>query len=178
MEPEYVELISILTSDFAKSISDNEVEKEKLIQAFREYMVSTIESIKHSDSKYINKDIKSVKRVLGRIANEIYGMSVTAMKQRLLEDESFEEIRIISVDAFDLAKRKKFGEKIEVDFDASSKIKQMQELLENVASYNKVQAKKFISEAILDLQYICENEENVSSIRLYHFMKEYDEEER
>lgn len=170
MEQEYVELISKLTSDFEKRIPDNEMEKERLIEMFKIYLTESVSDIKNSKSKFISKDSETIKRILKKIAYEICEMDITSMKQSLLQDKSFEEIRMISGDAFELAKRKKVGENIEIDFDISDKIRQLDELLKKVEPYNIMKAKELISEAVLDLKYVCEDEKKVSSIRLYHFM--------
>lgn len=182
MEQEYINLISEIVMSFNDSILDSEKEKQKLIQAFRKYMESELHYIINSNYDFVSKDQEFIKKYLERVAERVLRMDVNTKKQNLLEDKSFQQIRNISLDIFELAQRKKIGEKVHVEFNISSKIKEMDELLENVASYNKEQAENFISDAILDLKYICENEENMSSLRLYHFMQNQkpkdDEEER
>lgn len=182
MDQEYIDLINELVYNFSKKISDDELEKERLVLKFRERLTSLVSNIKNSEIKFISKDAETIKRILTKIACEFCDMDITSMKQRLLEDKKLEEIRTISVGAFELAKRKKMGENIEIDFDYSSKIKQLSELLEKVAPYNVGQARKLVSEAVLDLKYVCQSEERVLSLRLYHFMnsigKKRDEGER
>lgn len=170
MEQEYLDLILRLTNDFEKSVLDNEKEKEQLVQSFRKYLELAVDTIKTSNSKFISKDSETIKRSLTKIAREFCDMDITSMKQRLLEDENLKEIQTISEEVFELAKRKKLGKNIESDFDYPSKIKQLSELLKKVAPYNVGQARKLVSEAVLDLKYVCENEERVSSLRLYYFM--------
>ena len=64
------------------------------------------------------------------------------------------------------AQRKLNNEDIKIEFEDSEKIKEMQNLLKDVKEYNIQKAKKLISEAILDLNYINEKSTDICSLRL------------
>ncbi len=173
MEKEIEDLISKLTDDFGKSVSQEEKERENLIEAFEKYMHFAVKTLQESESKFIQKDTESIKSVLNRVAKNLIEENITSKKRELLEDKPFEEIRKISVEIFGKAKNKMNGEEVEKVEDIEAKTKDLNNLLGKVQEYNRERAAMFISDAQIDLQYITsEKEVDALSLRLYHYKKE------
>ena len=93
-------------------------------------------------------------------------MQVKEKKSRLLHDESFYKIILISNEAFNKAKSILLSSAIEKDFDSSKKIHELEEALKNVKSYNKQKAIKLVSEGELDLRFIENPKTEIVSLRL------------
>ena len=87
-----------------------------------------------------------------------------------LEDKNFKEIRRMSAQYFELAKKKIDGKDINENVDTSKEIQKLGELLQKVNSYNKKKAQELVSETVLDINFISKSNVNVSSLRLYHYI--------
>lgn len=171
MNEELENLILELTAVFESKISDKENEKENLIKAFKNYLYLVVEAIQESTSKFINKDLESIKRFLSSIAKDFYKGDLEYAKRTLLADKAFEEIREKSLQIFELAKSSIRGKKEERTIDVEKEIERMESLLEQVKDYNQKQAQELVSEAIVDGQYINSIKKDVLSLRLYHFKR-------
>ena len=180
MEKDLEDEILKLTAEFEKTIPKEESEKAEMIEAFKKYLQDTVKTLQESKSKFINKSTESIKEVLKRRADSIGEYDLDSKKSELLEDEAFEEIRKISSEIYENARNKIDGKREKSKIDTEAEIEKMNKLLENVKGYNQEQAKKFISEAIVDSRYITSGNEDILSFRLYHYKEEKDnkEEER
>ena len=156
-------MISEFVDEFKKDIPDNETE---LIEKFKSYLYSVIYNIKKSKSKFVAKDSESIKELLDKITKQLISEDLQGKKRILISDDNYEKINEISNEIFQLAQRKLNNEDIKIEFEDSEKIKEMQNLLKDVKEYNIQKAKKLISEAILDLNYINEKSTDICSLRL------------
>ena len=81
-------------------------------------------------------------------------------------DSNFEDICEISLKVFQEAKKKMAGEKLDVKIQSNEIKEKRQALLNEVNFINEIEAKRMISEAILDLGYITNPEVKILSLRL------------
>lgn len=160
-------LINELTSKFARTISDDEKEKEELIGAFKEYLQMSIDTIINSNSKFINKSFEGIKDILVFETDRILDMDIVSTKQLLLRDLNLEKIQKIAKEVFEQAKQKLEGKKIVESQKTQQKLEKLSELLEGVKSYNQDIAKELISETILDLKFLDNPDTEIFSLRLY-----------
>ena len=172
MKEELEGLILKLTTDFEKTIPQKENERTEIIEAFKNYLYLAVQTIEESTSKFISKDLESIKSFLNSIASDFDKKDMEYIKRNLLVDKSFEEIRGKSVQIFEMAKSIMLGKRENVEIDVATEIDNMENLLKGVKKCNQKQAEELISEAIVDLQYITHLNEDVLSLRLYHFKKQ------
>lgn len=181
MKEELEGLIVKLTTDFEKTIPKEDNERNEMVVAFRNYLYLAVKTIQESTSKFIDKDLESIKSVLNGIAKDFGNREdIDAIKRILLIDSAFDEIRKKSLEIFEMAKSSLNGKDNNVNIDIASEIENMQNLLKRVKGYNKEQARELISEAIVDLEYITHSEDDNLSLRLYQFKRRINiiEEER
>lgn len=171
MEKQLEELILQLTIDFEKTIPQEEDERNEIISAFKEYLYLAVKTVEESTSKFISKDVESVKSVLTSLASDFDKKDMEYIKRNLLSDKSFEEIRKKSVGIFEMAKSTMLGKRENFQVDMTSEIDNMEILLKSVKECNQIQAQELISEAIVDIEYIRSLSDNTLSLRLYHFKK-------
>ena len=81
-------------------------------------------------------------------------------------DVNFENICKISSKIFEIAKKKLAGEKVKIDVSVDEVKDKLQNLLDGVSFINEIEAKRLVSETILDLGYITDPEVKVLSLRL------------
>lgn len=81
-------------------------------------------------------------------------------------DVNFENICKISSKIFEIAKKKLAGEKVKIDVSVDEVKDKLQNLLDGVSFINEIEAKRLVSETILDLGYITNLEVKVLSLRL------------
>lgn len=168
MKDELENLIAELTANFERTIQEDN-EKNEIIEAFRNYLYLAVQTIQESTSKFISKDPESIKSVLNSIARNYENMDIDAIKRTLLIDNAFDEIRKKSLEIFEIAKSNLSGKTNDANIDVENEVKNMQTLLKEVKEYNKEQAQELISEAIIDSGYITNSNEDILSLRLYHF---------
>ncbi len=178
MEPELEEFILELTEKFEQVIPKEDEDFEKLKTSFKKDLEESVQMIKESDSEFARKDVKSIKSILNRMANRYFEANIESIKYTLLEDEAFEEVKNISLKIFELAQKKAKGEDIEVNQDLDEEIEKIKQLLSEVKDYNKEEAKKLLSEAIVDKKFIRTKNADVMSLRLADFLEYQSREER
>lgn len=161
--------IEDLVKEFSLKIPTDEIEREELITAFKKYLQIGVNTIQNSDSKFIKKDSDSIKEFLSFETKTISDMDITAIKQFLINDNSFLEIKKFSEEIFELSKRKIQKENIIVKYDIDAEIKKMEKLLDSVKTYNQEKARKLMSETILDLNFLMDTNAGFYSFRLYHY---------
>lgn len=171
MKEELEDLILKLTTEFENTITEEENKKTEIVVAFKNYLYLAVETIQESTSKFISKDLESIKSVLTSIANRFDTSDLESVKRDLLVDNAFEEIRQKSVHIFEMAQSCIQNKKKNVEIDRDAEFNNMKNLLKSVKEYNQRQARELISEAILDLEYITSLNDNVLSLRLYHFQE-------
>lgn len=171
MENELKEYISNLSSEFGQKISCGQFEKEKLVNAFVNYMNFAIKVIQDSKNNVIHTDAEYIKKVLNGIANRFYEKDINQIKHELLKDENYEKIRIKSLEIYEDAKEKALNGLESEKYNNEEEIQNLNNLFEKVESYNKDFAKQLISDAIVDLQFIKSENPKLSSLRIARFMK-------
>ena len=172
MEKEYVNLINELATNFEKSIPDDEKEKNKLIESFKNYLKFGVNSLKNSKLEFISKDFESICETIKQMAERLCDKDIMLVKQKLLEDANFDKIREISGKVFELAIKKMNKEKINESFDLSSQREEMEKLLEKVEPYNQKIARELVSETLVDMEFLETGNMDVLSLRLYQLKKE------
>lgn len=178
MESDYTNLILELVENFKKNIPETEEEGEKLVKGFKRYLEIGVKEIQNPDFKYSTRNPETVKRFIRREAENMSKMDITSLKRKLIEDTPFERLRITSNEIFAQAIKKKNGENLDKEYDYDGIINEFDELLTKVAPYNLDKAREFVSEAVLDLNYICKSRDDVSSLRLYHFTKSLEQRDK
>lgn len=171
MKEELEGLIVKLITDFEKTIPEEDNERNEIIVAFRNYLYLAVKTIQESTSKFIGKDLESIKSVLSEIAKDFKNKDIDAIKRTLLIDSAFDEIRKKSSEIFEMAKSSLSGKGSTVDVDIASERENMQSLFKRVKGYNQKQAQELISEAIVDLEYITHSNDDNLSLRLYQFKR-------
>ncbi len=81
-------------------------------------------------------------------------------------DVNFQKIQEISLKIFEMAKEKMLEEQINEKIKIDKYKEQLVNLLKDVSFINELEAKRLVSEAMLDLDYINEKEVRVLSMRL------------
>lgn len=81
-------------------------------------------------------------------------------------DVNFENICKISSKVFGIAKKRLAGEKVKIDVSVDAVRDKLQKLLNNVNFINEIEAKRLVSETLLDLGYITNPQVKVLSLRL------------
>ena len=79
---------------------------------------------------------------------------------------NFENICEISSKVFEIAKKKMTGEKVKIDIPDREIKEKLEDLLNSVNFINEIEAKRLVSETMLDLDYITNSEVKVLSLRL------------
>ncbi len=91
-------------------------------------------------------------------------------------DTNFVNIYEISSEIFELARKKMAGKKVKLDKSNKEIEEKLENLLNGVNFINEIEAKRLISETILDLNYITNPEVKVLSLRLGQIYKKQDKE--
>ncbi len=81
-------------------------------------------------------------------------------------DMNFQELQKISLEIFEIAKEKMLTEKVIENIKVDKYKDQLVNLLKDVNFINELEAKRLVSEAMLDLDYISKKEVRVLSMRL------------
>ena len=115
-----------------------------------------------------NIDDKSdMESLLKYVTDDVIKLPLEQKRQMLIRDESFETIRSISNNAFEMAQEAYTSKSDNID---ETKVDEMQkklnELLKSVKAFNKQQAIWLVSEGILDLNFVKNPKTDIMSIRL------------
>lgn len=81
-------------------------------------------------------------------------------------DKNFKELQKISLEIFEIAKEKMLTEKVIENIKINKYKDQLVNLLKDVNFINELEAKRLVSEAMLDLDYISKKEVRILSMRL------------
>ena len=82
------------------------------------------------------------------------------------KDSNFDEIKRISIEIFEVAKEKMKNGEVKTNIDDEKTKKELRELLDKVDFLNEIEAKRLVSEAMLDLDYINNSDVKILSLRL------------
>lgn len=82
------------------------------------------------------------------------------------KDTNFDEIKRISIEIFEVAKEKMKNGEVKTNIDDAKTKKELRELLDKVDFLNEIEAKRLVSEAMLDLDYISNSDVKILSLRL------------
>lgn len=178
MEAEINERIFKLTKEFKGKIPSEDEDYEILINEFKRYLEDTVQIIKNSDDKFTSKNPETIKLILERTAKRFFMYDIKSIKQTLLKDDAFDSLVTKSLKIFEIAKMKTEKKAIKVEYNVNNEIDEMKKMLESVKDYNQDSAKKILSEAFVDLKFIEEENSDIMSLRMGHFLREKAEEER
>ena len=82
------------------------------------------------------------------------------------KDTNFDEIKRISIEIFEVAKEKMKNGEVKTNIDDEKTKKELRELLDKADFLNEIEAKRLVSEAMLDLDYINNSDVKILSLRL------------
>lgn len=165
----YEELVNQLANEFKKSIPKTE---ETLTNNFITFLYSVINGFQER-----GETRGEIIRKISLFSRYIIKQDLDEKKRTIVVDDAFEKIRQISNSIFEIAKRVLNGENVNIEGDISKKTSEMSELLSSVKECNREQAETFVSEAIVDINYILNPQSGLMSIRIAHEIKRKAEEE-
>ena len=162
-DKEYEGLVNQLANKFKKSIPETE---ESLTNDFIKYLYSAIVNLQQR-----GETKTEITRKISLFAKYIISQDLDEKKHEIVVDDSFEQIRQTSNQLFEMARRVLNGEQVNIDDDIHEKVSKMRGLLSSVKEYNKRQAENFVSEAIIDFNYISNPQSGLMSVRIAHDIK-------
>lgn len=170
MEKKYIELIMELVREF-KNVLPEETEKKELIDSFEKYLYEIVEQIQKSEYENIENKEEFVESVLKSETKSIIELTLENKKQKLINDEPFNQIQVISSKAFEMAYNTIEGQKVEIDEKSLNDLKEkLVQNLKKVRDFNKMQSEILVSEGILDLNFIKEPQIETTSLRLSRYI--------
>ena len=170
MEKKYIELIMELVREF-KNVLPEETEKKELIDSFEKYLYEIVEQIQKSEYENIENKEEFVESVLKSEKKSIIELTLENKKQKLINDEPFNQIQVISSKAFEMAYNTIEGQKVEIDEKSLNDLQEkLVQNLKKVRDFNKMQSEILVSEGILDLNFIKEPQIETTSLRLSRYI--------
>ncbi len=161
LKKDYIELKSKLIEDFSNTIPKEYEDKEILIKAFENYINYLMESFEKFPIPFGEHSIE--KDVIQK-ADNIINDDLENKIQRLIGDIELMKIDMISENIFETAIKVLNGKKVKKDF--LNEIEEMKKRLPLVKSENSIRAKRLVSEAILDSDFIENPNTQCYSFRL------------
>lgn len=158
-------LIKKLTQDFRDSITDDEL-KESLTTEFKKMLEKIQKKFEGNNYNHSEIEIK-----LKKITEEWCNLELEEKQSRLFKDENFGEILQISEQAYQDAIRTLQGFETNMTFNVEEKEQRIKELLKKVKPYNEKAAKRYVSEGLLDLNFIKNPNTEIVSLRLGHIKR-------
>ena len=170
MEKKYIELIMELVREF-KNVLPEETEKKELIDSFEKYLYEIVEQIQKSEYENIENKEEFVESVLKSETKSIIELTLENKKQKLINDEPFNQIQVISSKAFEMAYNTIEGQKVEIDEKSLNDLQEkLVQNLKKVRDFKKMQSEILVSEGILDLNFIKEPQIETTSLRLSRYI--------
>lgn len=157
-------LISELIFEFEKIVPK---EEKDLIKIYREHIKKLINSAKYSSIPHDDKDVEDMFRYeLQRFKK----MSIEEIKNEIIIDESFEKIQSFSRKAFVKALKVLDGEKVDAktSTELRKELNKINKEIGKVKEDNMKEAKRLLSEAILDVQFVEKASTKLTSLRIWH----------
>lgn len=162
----FKDIIDKFVIKFSESTKDA-FEKKRLTEAFEKYLYKQVEAEEKINQNFNIDDKSDMESLLKYITDDVIKLPLEQKRQMLIRDESFETIRSISNNAFEMAQEAYTSESDNID---ETKVDEMQkklnELLKSVKAFNKQQAIWLVSEGILDLNFVKNPKTDIMSIRL------------
>ena len=151
---------------FSESTKDA-FDKKRLTEAFEKYLYKQVEAEEKINQNFNIDDKSDMESLLKYVTDDVIKLPLEQKRQMLIRDESFETIRSISNNAFEMAQEAYTSKSDNID---ETKVDEMQkklnELLKSVKAFNKQQAIWLVSEGILDLNFVKNPKTDIMSIRL------------
>ena len=151
---------------FSESTKDA-FDKKRLTEAFEKYLYKQVEAEEKINQNFNIDDKSDMESFLKYVTDDVIKLPLEKKRQMLIRDESFETIRSISNNAFEMAQEAYTSKSDNID---ETKVDEMQkklnELLKSVKAFNKQQAIWLVSEGILDLNFVKNPKTDIMSIRL------------
>ena len=154
-----------------KNVLPEETEKNELIDSFEKYLYQIVEQIQKSEYENIENKEEFVESVLKSETKSIIELTLENKKQKLINDEPFNQIQVISSKAFEMAYNTIEGQKVEIDEKSLNDLQEkLVQNLKKVRDFNKMQSEILVSEGILDLNFIKEPQIETTSLRLSRYI--------
>ena len=154
-----------------KNVLPEETEKKELIDSFEKYLYEIVEQIQKSEYENIENKEEFVESVLKSETKSIIELTLENKKQKLINDEPFNQIQVISSKAFEMAYNTIEGQKVEIDEKSLNDLQEkLVQNLKKVRDFNKMQSEILVSEGILDLNFIKEPQIETTSLRLSRYI--------
>lgn len=166
----FKDVIDKFVIKFSESTKDA-FDKKRLTEAFEKYLYKQVETEEKINQNFnighkIDHKI-DMEYLLNSVTDDVIKLPLEQKRQMLIRDESFETIRSISNNAFEMAQEAYTSKSDNID---ETKVDEMQkklnELLKSVKAFNKQQAIWLVSEGILDLNFVKNPKTDIMSIRL------------
>ena len=153
------ELYDRTINSILKDIGDKYVDQVK--KGYMNYLIENYDEVYSEEDMYLLDD---------NISDEInyWGNQQSVAKlSSFVEDGKFKNLIKLSDESYNLAKKKLYSASSPISIDeAKIKIKQAEELLDEVESFNKIPAENLLSETTLDYQYASGISNDIMSLRL------------
>ena len=162
----FKDVIDKFVIKFSESTKDA-FDKKRLTEAFEKYLYKQVEAEEKINQNFNIDDKSDMESLLKYVTDDVIKLPLEQKRQMLIRDESFETIRSISNNAFEMAQEAYTSKSDNID---ETKVDEMQkklnELLKSVKAFNKQQAIWLVSEGILDLNFVKNPKTDIMSIRL------------
>lgn len=142
-------------------------DEEKLVQAFRQYLLNNLEFAKQNPIEPIEQHEEFETLLINRISDRIMNYDIDSIKRQLLIDSNFEQLINKSGELYRIACEKLRGNNAENDINIDKEVEEIIELSKKVEPYNKNEARMLLSEAVLDAKFIKNPNNQGESLRLH-----------
>lgn len=159
-------IIDKLVIKFSESLNEA-FDKERLTETFEKYLYKQVEAEEKINQNFNIDDKSDMESLLKYVTDDVIKLPLEQKRQMLIKDESFETIRSISNNAFEMAQEAHAGKINNIDETKVDEMKKtLNESLKSVKAFNKQQAVWLVSEGILDLNFVKNPKTDIMSIRL------------
>lgn len=159
-------IIDKLVIKFSESLNEA-FDKERLTETFEKYLYKQVETEEKINQNFNIDDKSDMESLLKYVTDDVIKLPLEQKRQMLIKDESFETIRSISNNAFEMAQEAHAGKINNIDETKVDEMKKtLNESLKSVKAFNKQQAVWLVSEGILDLNFVKNPKTDIMSIRL------------
>lgn len=159
-------IIDKLVIKFSESLNEA-FDKERLTETFEKYLYKQVETEEKINQNFNIGHKIDMEYLLNSVTDDVIKLPLEQKRQMLIKDESFETIRSISNNAFEMAQEAHAGKINNIDETKVDEMKKtLNESLKSVKAFNKQQAVWLVSEGILDLNFVKNPKTDIMSIRL------------
>ena len=155
----YINVIDIILSD----IDNND--KEEVKRNFIDYLYSL-----YSDKEINENNYEKMLAIITDLENNKWeSRDKNSKLYYFKEDKSFDAISNLSKKAYTLALSKRQNDELIIDREEIEKdINELIRLVDTVEEFNKEEAKRLVSEGILDFSYAIGETKDITSFRISH----------